>query len=76
MSTENASHWMSMMDRAATHIAVVTHERPEDEQGVKAQIANALKYGSRRDAAEVIAEAAEWQFAHMMHMHEANHAVV
>ena len=67
MATDNTSHWVSMMDKAATNIAVVTHSRPEDEQGVKAQLAYALKHCSCRDVAEVVVEAAEWQFAHMMH---------
>ena len=71
MPTTKAAYWQEMKDRAAANIAHVTEwGKPSDEDGVKAHLAHAMKFGNCHEKAEVLVEAMEYMVAcHMLKSH-------
>lgn len=74
MPTTKDAYWHEMKDKAATHLAVVADDHePMNERDVKDLLADVLKHGSCRDAAEAIVEAVEFMCScHMIKSHEAD----
>lgn len=71
MTTDHA-YWHEMMGKAAANIAKVSEDsEPASEKEVKELVADVLKHGSCKDAAEVIVEAVEFMTAwHMLKVNQ------
>lgn len=71
MPTTKSAYWQEMKERAAMNIAHVSEDHePETENEVKELVADVLKHGTCKDAAEVIVEAIEYMVScHMLKAH-------
>lgn len=74
MPTTKAAYWQEMKDKAAERIAHVAEDHvPHDESEVKELLADVLKHGTCKDAAEAIVEAVEFMCScHMLAAHSMN----
>lgn len=58
-------YWSAMIDRSASNLSKVAEDHiPETEHEVKELLADVMKHGTCKEAAEAIVEATEFMIAH------------
>ena len=71
MPATKAAYWQEMKEKAAEAVAGIADDHtPETERELKELLADILKHGTCRDAADAIVEAVEFMLScHMLKAH-------